>query len=56
MSKNNTKDLIPNEYKHGFITDIQEDRIPAGLNKNVIKTISEIKKEPKWLLEWRIKA
>ena len=56
MNKNNTEDLIPNEYKHGFVTNIQEDRIPPGLNENVIKTISQIKKEPKWLLEWRIKA
>jgi len=56
MNKNNTEDLIPNEYKHGFVTNIQEDRIPPGLNENVIKTISQIKIEPKWLLEWRIKA
>ena len=55
-NKNQPEDLIKNEYKYGFVTEIQEERIPFGLNEEVVKKISNIKKEPKWLLEWRLKA
>ena len=44
------------EYKYGFTTDIENIRAPKGLNENVIKFISKIKKEPKWMLDWRLKA
>ncbi len=44
------------EYKYGFTTDIESIRAPKGLNENVIKFISNIKKEPGWMLEWRLKA
>jgi len=44
------------EYKYGFITDIESTRAPKGLNEDVIKFISNIKKEPHWMLEWRLKA
>ena len=44
------------EYKYGFTTDIESIRAPKGLNEEVIKFISNIKKEPKWLLDWRLKA
>ena len=44
------------EYKYGFSTDIESVKAPKGLNENVIKFISNIKKEPKWLLDWRLKA
>jgi len=44
------------EYKYGFTTDIESVRAPKGLNKEVIKYISQIKKEPKWMLDWRLKA
>ena len=44
------------EYKYGFSTDIENIRAPKGLNKEVIKFISKIKKEPQWMLEWRLKA
>tara|TARA_B100001750_G_scaffold165411_1_gene134001 strand:- start:37 stop:1482 length:1446 start_codon:yes stop_codon:yes gene_type:complete len=50
------KKLTSSDYKYGFISNIKEDRIPFGLNIDVIKTISKIKNEPKWLLDWRIKA
>ena len=50
------KEFTSKEYKYGFTTDIKEDRIPSGLNEDIIKKISKIKKEPKWLLEWRLKA
>ena len=44
------------EYKYGFTTDIENIRAPKGLNEEVIKFISEAKKEPKWMLDWRLKA
>ena len=44
------------EYKYGFSTDIESIRARKGLNKEVIKFISNIKKEPKWMLDWRLKA
>ena len=44
------------EYKYGFITDIESVRAPKGLNEEVIKFISNIKKEPNWMLDWRLKA
>ena len=46
----------PEEYKYGFTTDIESIRAPKGLNEDVIKFISNIKKEPHWMLEWRLKA
>ena len=44
------------DYKYGFSTDIENTRAPKGLNEEVIKFISKIKKEPQWMLEWRLKA
>ena len=44
------------EYKYGFTTDIENIRAPKGLNERSIKFISKIKKEPKWMLDWRLKA
>jgi len=44
------------EYKYGFTTDIESIRAPKGLNEDVIKFISNIKKEPHWMLEWRLRA
>ena len=44
------------EYKYGFSTDIESIRAPKGLSKEVIKFISNIKKEPQWMLDWRLKA
>ena len=48
--------ITSSEYKYGFTTNIKEDRIPNGLNENTVRIISKIKKEPKWLLDWRLKA
>ena len=56
---NNQKVIDSNlekDYQYGFVTDIESETIPPGLNENVIKTISRKKNEPKWLLDWRIKA
>lgn len=44
------------EYKHGFVTDVESDRAPKGLSEEVVRFISEKKKEPEWLLEYRLKA
>ena len=52
----NIKQITSSDYKYGFVSNIKEKRIPFGLNLNIVKTISKIKKEPKWLLDWRIKA
>jgi len=49
-------DVTQGEYKYGFYTDIETDTVPAGLNEDVIRMISVRKKEPGWLLEWRLKA
>ena len=52
-----TEDLKNNqEYKYGFTTDVENIRSPKGLNEDTIKFISNIKKEPKWMLDWRLKA
>ena len=44
------------EYKYGFTTDIEEIRSPKGLSRETIEFISQIKNEPKWMLDWRMKA
>lgn len=44
------------EYKWGFITEIESETIPRGLNEDVVRLISEKKNEPQWLLDWRLKA
>src|SRR6267142_2589366 len=47
---------VQQPYKYGFVTDIESDVIPAGLNEDVIRLISAKKNEPEWMLEWRLKA
>jgi len=47
---------INQDYKYGFETHIEQDTLPPGLNEDVIRKISKIKKEPDWLLDWRLKA
>ena len=48
--------LVNREYKWGFVTDIEADTLPPGLNEDVIRAISAKKQEPAFLLEWRLKA
>jgi Fe-S cluster assembly protein SufB len=55
-SENDVQVLANREYKYGFVSDIEADTIPAGLNEDIVTMISTIKGEPKWLLEWRLKA
>src|SRR3954451_15395424 len=48
--------LANREYKWGFVTEIEADEAPPGLNEDIIRFISHKKKEPQWLLDWRLKA
>jgi Fe-S cluster assembly protein SufB len=50
------RDLAEREYKWGFISDIEEDRVPKGLNEGTIRLISAKKGEPEFMLDWRLKA
>ena len=56
MSNEAIKKTIAEEYKYGFETNVEQDTFPPGLDEQVIKRLSEIKNEPKWLLNWRLKA
>lgn len=60
MKSTEDKDIITQvtagEYKYGFVTDIETETIPEGLNEDVIRLISSKKMEPDWLLEFRLKA
>ncbi|MEJ2237689.1 MAG: Fe-S cluster assembly protein SufB [Gemmatimonadales bacterium] len=47
---------VSQPYKYGWSTDVDSDVVPAGLNEEIIRLISEKKQEPGWLLEWRLKA
>jgi len=49
-------DVTSGEYKYGFYTDIETERIPKGLNEDVVRLISKKKNEPDWLLEFRLKS
>jgi Fe-S cluster assembly protein SufB len=44
------------EYRYGFVTDIEQETIPKGLSEDVVRLISAKKREPEWLLEWRLAA
>ena len=59
MSKDEDKiieEATSGEYKYGFVSDIESEKAQKGLSEDTIRFISEKKKEPKWLLEWRLKA
>ncbi len=48
--------LIRREYEAGFVTDIESETLPPGLNEDVVRIISAKKQEPEWMLEWRLEA
>ena len=50
------KDITSQEYKEGFVTEVEQDFVPKGLNEDIIRTISALKEEPGWLLEFRLDA
>ncbi|MDA8016173.1 MAG: Fe-S cluster assembly protein SufB [Thermoanaerobaculia bacterium] len=50
------EELAKKEYKYGFVTDVEQEIIPKGLDEDVVRLISAKKDEPAWLLEWRLEA
>ena len=48
--------LKDKEYEHGFVTDVEQEFIPKGLNEDIIRLISAKKEEPEWMLEFRLEA
>ncbi len=48
--------IIAQEYQHGFVTDIESESFPLGLNETILRRLSAIKQEPEFLLEWRLSA
>lgn len=50
------EELANKEYKFGFVTDIESDTLPKGLNEDIIRQLSAKKEEPEWMTEWRLKA
>jgi Fe-S cluster assembly protein SufB len=50
------QELVNKEYQHGFVTDVESDTVRPGLSEDVVRLISEKKKEPEFMLEWRLKA
>ncbi|WP_458525518.1 Fe-S cluster assembly protein SufB [Onishia taeanensis] len=56
MASEEMEQLVRREYTQGFVTDIESDTMPPGLDENTIAFISNKKGEPEWMLEWRLKA
>src|SRR5687767_6872261 len=56
MSNLEIQEIAQQEYKYGFVTDIEADEAPLGLNEDIIRFISAKKQEPDWMLEWRLKS
>ena len=50
------EDLVGRGYQHGFVTDIESESLPPGLDEDVVRSISRIKREPAFLTEWRLRA
>ena len=53
---NTIRELAERDYKWGFVTAVEEERVPRGLNEDIIRLISAKKREPQFMLEWRLKA
>jgi Fe-S cluster assembly protein SufB len=53
---NTIQDFADREYKWGFVTHVEEERVPKGLNEDIIRVISAKKAEPEFMLQWRLKA
>ncbi len=50
------QEITEQEYKYGFVTEIEADTVPPGLNEDVIRLISSKKGEPEFMLDWRLRA
>jgi Fe-S cluster assembly protein SufB len=48
--------LVAQKYQHGFVTDVESDTLPPGLDEDVVRVISRIKREPQFMLQWRMQA
>ena len=48
--------LTGREYKYGFVTDVEQEAAPRGLNEDIVRLISAKKGEPDWLLDWRLRS
>jgi Fe-S cluster assembly protein SufB len=55
-SQQDIETLVGQKYRHGFVTDIESDTVPPGLDEDVIRLISRKKNEPQFMLDWRLKA
>src|SRR5712691_9804290 len=55
-SRSTIRSLSQEGYKYGFVTDIEADTAPPGLNEDTVRFISAKKGEPEWLLQWRLEA
>ena len=56
LARSEAEEIAAREYAYGFVTDVDEERIPRGLSEETVRLISAKKEEPAWLLEWRLKA
>ena len=58
MANQSVQDIIDSEkvYEAGFITDVESETLPPGIDENVVRHISRQKNEPKWLTDWRLRA
>ena len=50
------REVTEKEYAYGFVTDIESEKAPKGLNEDIIRFISDKKNEPDWMLEWRLES
>ncbi|HET9862440.1 MAG TPA: hypothetical protein VFP37_03295, partial [Steroidobacteraceae bacterium] len=55
-SEPNIDNLLARSYRHGFVTDIESDTLPPGIDEDVVRFISRKKREPQFMTEWRVKA
>jgi len=55
-NKKTIEKLAGQEYQYGFVTPVEEEKVPKGLNEDIVRLIWEKKKEPAWMLEWRLRA
>jgi len=56
MTSENIESIVNRRYEHGFVTDIETESLPPGLDEGVVRAISARKKEPEFMLEWRLQA
>ncbi|HUR82815.1 MAG TPA: Fe-S cluster assembly protein SufB [Thermoanaerobaculia bacterium] len=56
MSNVEIQEIAAQEYKYGFVTNIEEDTVPPGLSEDIIRFISAKKEEPEWMLDWRLRS